>query len=35
MKTMRHFSVDPTSRLAAALLLTSVLAVACPSFRLG
>lgn len=29
MKTMRHFSVDPTSRLAAALLLTSVLAVAC------
>ena len=29
MKTMRHFSVDPTTRLVAALLLTSVLVVAC------
>lgn len=29
MKTLRHFSADPTTRLVAALLLTSVLAVAC------
>jgi RND family efflux transporter MFP subunit len=29
MKTLRHFSADPTNRLVAALLLTSVLAVAC------
>ena len=29
MKTLRHFSADPTTRLVAAVLLTSVLAVAC------
>lgn len=29
MKTLRHFSADPTTRLVAALLLTSLLAVAC------